>query len=98
MATLEDLATQYAMYIRLNRDNPTAVSEIANRINSLTYTDSGRAISDEDREKLFSEMEAALSKPQVTEDGYLLKEAEDSTALLALVKMIRQKSEKGKKQ
>lgn len=98
MATLSDLAKQYAMYIRLNQDNPSAVSEIVSRINSLTYTESGRSISGADRDKLFVEIEETLSKPQVTKDGYLLKEAEDSSALLALVQMIRQKSNEGKKQ
>ena len=41
MATIISLATEYANYLLLNSDNPSAASEIAQRINGLKYTKSG---------------------------------------------------------
>jgi hypothetical protein len=92
MATIKDLAQEYAVYIKLNRDNPEVVSEISNRVKGLTYTSSGRSISERDKKELLDEIERLLSGRHPNEDGYYIVEAEDSSDLLRLINSIRNKS------
>lgn len=96
MATIEDLGKEYAQFIRLNRDNPNVVTEIAGRINGLTYTGTGKPISNDDKVKLADVIEGELSGKRNTEDGPIVVEAEDSRQLLKLVGLIRKKTQEGK--
>lgn len=89
MATLESLAQEYANYLRYNRDNPSAATEIINRINSITYTSSGSKISSSDKEELIDLIEKELSPKRKTRDGYLIVESEDSTQLIRLIQMVK---------
>lgn len=88
MATINDLGVEYAGYIRLNQDNPHVASEIVERISELTYTSNGQPLSPTDRDGLISAIATELRTPR-TRDGRLLKEAEDISALLAMVDKIK---------
>lgn len=92
MASVSDLAREYADYIRLNKDNPSAIGEIADRINSLVYTSSQNRLSDEDKKSLIDQIEKHLSHKRETKEGYLIVEAEDSTELVRLIQMLRQQT------
>lgn len=91
MAAIDQIAKEYADYLHLNKHNPLAVDEIANRINGLVYTETGTGISKQDKEKILAEIQRILSMPKRTKDGRMIKEAEDSRALIRLVQMIRTK-------
>ncbi len=88
MPTFQELAGEYANYMIVNQNNPHVVSEIANRILRLTYTDSGDSLTDSDKEDLLlrirTEIQGAGKK-----EAMLIKEAEDITALLAMVNKIK---------
>lgn len=92
MATIPDLAKQYSDYIRLNHGNPAAISEIASKINRLVYTESRRPLSADDKNKLIKQIQKFLSLRRQTPDGQVLVEAEDSTELIRLIKMLREQT------
>lgn len=89
MSTIIDLATEYANYLRINRDNPNAASEIAKRISDLTYTSSGQPISPDDKQSLITHLTEQLQPRKTTRGGMMLTEAEDISALLAMVEKIK---------
>lgn len=89
MASINNLAKEYADYIRLNSGNTGAIGEIVNRINALAYTESSKKISDEDKIELIDLVEKLLSERRQTTRGLLIKEAEDSTELIKLIKMLK---------
>lgn len=88
MATINDLAVEYAEYIRINRDSPYVASEIAERISRLTYTTSGQPLSLADKDALVSALRQELQHP-TTGAGRILRKGEDISALLAMVDKIR---------
>lgn len=92
MASINDLAKEYSDYLRLNKNNPSAINEIASRIKGLVYTSSKKPLSQEDTEKLISEIQSVLSSPKKTKDGYLIVEAEDSSELIKLIQMLRKQT------
>ncbi|MCL6714177.1 hypothetical protein M8R20_45130 [Pseudomonas sp. R2.Fl] len=90
MATIDSLAREYVQYIRLNQDNPSAVSEIAKRINGITYTDSGASLTTADRARLVGAMEQEINADKRTSDGlYIVVESEDSSQLIRLIQMLK---------
>lgn len=91
MATIQSLAQDYANYLALNQNNANVKQEIINRLNSLTYTSSGLGISDSDKSSILDEMERILDKNKHHIEGniYLIKESEDSSELIKMIRAIR---------
>ena len=94
MPSLKDFASQYADYLKLHFSSPTVITDIAKKIRSLTYTESGEPLSDSDIETLINEIESILTQTREYPGGVLLKEAEDSTMFIQMVKMIREEIKK----
>jgi hypothetical protein len=89
MATIADLAKGYIEYIENNVTNKKmAAAEIARRINSLTYSESKKAISKDDKLKIIEEISKRF-KEKKTEDGFLIVEASDSSSYIELINAIR---------
>jgi uncharacterized coiled-coil DUF342 family protein len=86
MPTLNDFAVEYANYIRNNIKNPILSKEIALHIKELSYTQTGKPLSNEDREKILKKIETFLVTNISTES---VKNAEDSTNFIAMVQQIR---------
>lgn len=93
MATINSLAEEYANYLRLNVGNPSAASEIVRRINALTYTSSGKSLSESDKDSLLSAIEEQLQPKRTGSDGRFITESEDSTQLIRLIQMVRSGTE-----
>ncbi len=90
MATIISLATEYANYLLLNSDNPSAASEIAQRINELKYTQSGDSLTDFDKNDLVNNIESVLLPEKMTPDELsIVLESKDSSELIKLIQIIR---------
>lgn len=89
MPTLNEFAHDYALQLRSEITSPTIVPDIAKRIRGLTYTKSGKPLSDADTEQIVKVIETALTTPNSVEGGGMLKEAEDSSKFIAMVNQIR---------
>jgi hypothetical protein len=90
MATIRSLATEYANYLALNSENPGAAAEIVKRINGLTYTNSGKSLTESDKRNLVNKIELALLPEKRAPDGLSFAvESEDSSQLIRLIQMIR---------
>lgn len=90
MPTLNDFASQYADYIRRHSSSPTVVSDIANKIKGLSYTKSGKSLSESDADAIVDEIQRILSSKKEAPGGGFIVEAEDSSKFIQMVKMIRQ--------
>lgn len=92
MATIDSLSEEYATYLILNRNDPNVVSELAKRINKLTYTESGKYLSNEDKEKILNKLKLKISPNNDLElpDGtFLIQESQDSSDLIKLIQLVR---------
>lgn len=90
MATISSLAVEYANYLLLNSDNPSAATEIAKRINGLKYTKSGDSLTRSDKNDLVDKIHEKLLPEKRTPDGLsIILESEDSSQLIKLIQMIR---------
>lgn len=89
MPTKKSLAKEYAEYLELNQDNPNVVDELAKRINSITFTKTQEPIPDKDKEEILNEITQIINS-----DERLITEAEDSTELIKLIQMIKEKTVK----
>ncbi len=90
MATIISLAAEYANYLLLNSDNPSAASEIAQRINELKYTQSGDSLTDFDKNDLVNNIESVLLPEKRTPDELsIVLESQDSSELSKLIQVIR---------
>ncbi len=90
MATIISLAAEYANYLLLNSDNPSAASEIAQRINELKYTQSGDSLTDFDKNDLVNNIESVLLPEKRTPDELsIVLESKDSSELSKLIQVIR---------
>lgn len=96
MATINELAKQYANHLKLNRRNPTLIREVAATINGLIYTSSGKAISDEDKQKILCAIQDELSHKRSHPDGGMISKAEDSREFINLIKILQSEINKGK--
>ena len=94
MPSLNDFASQYADYIKRHSSSPTVTTDIANKIKGLTYTGSGKPLSDSDIDSIVNEIEKLLSPKKEAPGGRLLVEAEDSSKFIQMVKMIRQEAKR----
>ena len=56
MPSLNDFASQYASYLKRHSSSPTVTSDIANKIKGLTYTSSGKPLSDNDIDSIIDEI------------------------------------------
>ena len=96
MATINSLAIEYSKYLRLNKNNPRAVSEIRKKIDQLTYTRSGEKIKQEDKDKIIEEIKNELTRVKKTPDGLSFAlESEDSSSLIKLIKKLQEEKTKG---
>lgn len=93
MPTIDDIAQKYAQDLRINTTKITAY-EIVKKIRSLTYTESGEPISKEAALEIVDKIQSNISKA----DGRvgMIKESEDSSELIALIKMIRNEVQNGR--
>jgi len=94
MPTLKDFAYQYADYIERHSSSPTVVSDIANKIKSISYTKSERSLSESDIDTIVDEIQRILSSKEETPDGKPILEAEDSSKFIDMVKRIRQEAKR----
>lgn len=94
MPTLEEFASDFASLLRRGNVSPTIVHDVANSIRNLTYTESGKPISDEDIKKIIKEMEIVLGISRSTGNMEILKEAEDSSQFITMIKLIREELRK----
>ena len=94
MPSLNVFASQYADYIKRHSSSPTVVSDIANRIKGLTYTESGSPLSENDIDTIVDGIQRILSsKKEAPARGFIL-EAEDSSKFIQMVKLIRQEAKR----
>ena len=85
MATMEELAKSYARELKSARDTKRAADQIFARIEGLTYVNTGKPISEADKQQL-------LKLIQTNIQDVAFKEA-DNTSYLALLAYINQKLE-----
>lgn len=86
MSKINDLAKEYADYILLMRkDMITSLIEIERKIKTLRYTETGKPISIEDKEKIFKEMERLF----LTNNEELILKFEDYTEFVILIEALR---------
>lgn len=88
MATIQDLALQYAEYLQLNQNSPIAVQELANKINNLTYTTNNQPISSTDKKAIIDSIESLVTRKEAPGGG-IIHLAEDSSELIKLINMLR---------
>lgn len=92
MSTINELAKKYAKYLKEHGNSATVVEDLIKRIKSITHSDTGEGLSETEIDHLISEIEAVLNQ---TDDGlHYIVEAEDSSKLIQMVKMIRKGSKK----
>lgn len=92
MSSINELAKKYAKYLKEHKNSATVVEDLIKRIQSITYNETGKGLSESDIDRLISEIEIALEQ---TDDGlHYIVEAEDSSKLIQMVKMIRKGSKK----
>jgi hypothetical protein len=92
MATQQELARQYAEYLRLNRGNPNVILELVDKINSLTYSGSNKPISNADKKTIVDTIENIII-PKEAPGGRSIHLAEDSSELIKLINMLRTKTQ-----
>jgi uncharacterized coiled-coil DUF342 family protein len=92
MATTQELARQYAEYLKLNQDNPIVVLELANKINALTYLNSNQPISKADKQAIVDAIESAIIRKEAPGGG-IIHLAEDSSELIKLINMLRSRTQ-----
>lgn len=94
MPSLNDFASQYVDYLKRHSSSPTVTSDIANKIKGLTYTGSGKPLSDSDIDAIIDEIQRLLSSKKEAPGGGFIVEAEDSSKFIQMVKMIRQEAKR----
>jgi len=87
--SLNEFAAQYAEYLAKHSKSPTVVEDIARKIRGLTYTQSGKPLTENDVDAIVDQTEDLLSRKREAPGGGFIVEAEDSSKFIEMVKMIR---------
>jgi hypothetical protein len=98
MATLESVAKELAENILSNRMSKDLFTYVRSKIDSLTYTETGKSISNDDKLKILDMLEFKLEfGPDKNEgDVVLLTESQKSTVFRDLVATIKKGYKNGK--
>lgn len=94
MSSLKEISIKYAELIINSKDTMDAISSVQENIDKLIYTSNGNYISEEDKEKIWNEIESILRQVENNNSKALYEQSNVKT--LDLLNQYRKKGKKKK--